>query len=113
MKHSTVKNNQQMFHDSQCVLAVTPGTIFPTVLPLLNCLCRFAGTDGGQDFVEAATTLFKDVAVAVEENEGFLRAAFGAEALLTVITELHGQVLLPSGKSDTQFCCSLSIRCQV
>lgn len=52
-----------------------------------------AGADGGQDdFVEAATALFKDVAVAVEENEAFLRSAFGTEALLGVISELHGQV---------------------
>ena len=42
--------------------------------------------------MQAATALFQDVAVAVEENEGFLRSAFGAEALLTVISELHGQV---------------------
>lgn len=52
-----------------------------------------AGPDGGQDdFVEAATSLFQDVAVAVEENESFMRAAFGAEAQLSVITSLHGEV---------------------
>lgn len=50
------------------------------------------GPDGGQDdFVEAATALFQDVAVAVEENESFLRSTFGAEALLTVIMALHSQ----------------------
>jgi hypothetical protein len=42
--------------------------------------------------VEAATSLFQDVAVSVEENESFLRASFGAEALLAVITSLHGEV---------------------
>ena len=42
--------------------------------------------------MEAATSLFQDVAVSVEENEGFLRASFGPEALLAVITSLHGEV---------------------
>lgn len=51
--------------------------------------------------MEAATALFQDVAVAVEENESFLRSAFGAEALLTVIMALHSQVgtLLPTQES--------------
>ena len=42
--------------------------------------------------MEAATSLFQDVAVSVEENESFLRTSFGPEALLAVITSLHGEV---------------------
>lgn len=42
--------------------------------------------------MEAVTSLFQDVAVAVEENKSFLRAAFGSDALLSVITSLHGEV---------------------
>lgn len=63
------------------------------ILTCTHLLCDLPGSDGGQDdFVEAATSLFQDVAVSVEENEGFLRASFGAEALLAVITSLHGEV---------------------
>lgn len=56
-------------------------------------VCDLPGSDGGQDdFVEAATSLFQDVAVSVEENESFLRTSFGPEALLAVVTSLHGEV---------------------
>lgn len=48
------------------------------------------GDDGDQnDYVTAATTIFRDVAVTMEENEEFVKTAFGTEALLDVVFELH------------------------
>ncbi|KAK9830013.1 hypothetical protein WJX72_009198 [[Myrmecia] bisecta] len=48
-------------------------------------------TTGGHepDFVGTLTDLFKDIAVAVEENEEFLHEAFGADAILDVILGLQ------------------------
>ena len=39
------------------------------------CCCPAAGTES--DYVNTLTNLFKDIAVAIDENEGFVGDAFG------------------------------------
>ena len=57
----------------------------------MGCCCA-AGAKS--DYVNTLTNLFKDIAVAVDENVGFVREAFGPEAVLTLISGLQ------------QVCCS-------
>ena len=51
------------------------------------CCCPAAGTES--DYVNTLTNLFKDIAVAIDENEGFVGDAFGPEAVLTLISGLQ------------------------
>ncbi len=46
-----------------------------------------AGTE--KDYVNTLTNLFKDIALAIDENEGFVGNAFGPEAVLTLISGLQ------------------------
>ena len=46
-----------------------------------------AGTE--KDYVNTLTNLFKDIALAIDENEGFVGDAFGPEAVLTLISGLQ------------------------
>ncbi|CAK0785054.1 hypothetical protein CVIRNUC_008259 [Coccomyxa viridis] len=41
------------------------------------------------DYVNTLTNLFKDIAVAIDENEGFVGDAFGPEAVLTLVSGLQ------------------------
>ena len=58
--------------------------------------CPAAGTES--DYVNTLTNLFKDIAVAIDENEGFVGDAFGPEAVLTLVSGLQ------------QVCCALCMR---
>ena len=51
------------------------------------CCCPAAGTES--DYVNTLTNLFKDIAVAIDENEGFVGDAFGPEAVLTLVSGLQ------------------------
>ena len=53
--------------------------------------------DGGKqdDYVAAITALFRDIAVAVEENEAFLREHFAPAAVLDVVMGLQVQAPMP------------------
>lgn len=41
------------------------------------------------DYVNTLTNLFKDIALAIDENQGFVEEAFGREAVLTLISGLQ------------------------
>ncbi len=43
----------------------------------------------GGDYVDRLTNLFKDIAVAVDENEEFVRSTFGQDAVVEAITGLQ------------------------
>ena len=60
------------------------------VLSHMPLSCTRAG-DGGQqdDYAGALTALFRDIAVAVEEHEPFLRQNFAAESVLDVVMGLQ------------------------
>ena len=47
-------------------------------------VCNASGTSDG-DYVGTLTSLFKDIAAAVEENEEFVAASFGQGALLKFV----------------------------
>ena len=60
----------------------------------MSC-CPAAGMES--DYVNTLTNLFKDIAVAIDENEGFVGDAFGPEAVLTLVSGLQ------------QVCCTLCV----
>lgn len=41
------------------------------------------------DYVNTLTNLFKDIVLAIDENEGFVGSAFGPEAVLALISGLQ------------------------
>jgi hypothetical protein len=43
----------------------------------------------GSDYVEKLTNVFKDIAVALEENEAFVESTFGKEAVVEAVTSLQ------------------------
>ena len=51
-------------------------------------VCNASGTSDG-DYVGTLTSLFKDIAAAVEENEEFVAASFGQGALLKFVAGLQ------------------------
>mmetsp|Transcript_11124 Transcript_11124/g.40774 ORF Transcript_11124/g.40774 Transcript_11124/m.40774 type:complete len:733 (+) Transcript_11124:60-2258(+) len=56
---------------------------------LSDAMAANSGKEGGVDFVGTVTNLFKDLAVAVEENEEYIQAAFGGNAMYEAIQELQ------------------------
>jgi len=65
------------------------------------------GPSGQQDdYVAAVTALFRDVAVAVEENEAFLRDNFGTASVIEVVMGLQVGLSL----SDNRLCAAAYVR---
>ena len=56
---------------------------------LSDAMAASTGQDSAVDFVGTVTNLFKDLAVAVEENEEFIQSAFGGNALEEAIAQLQ------------------------
>ena len=55
------------------------------------------------DYVNTLTNLFKDIALAIDENEGFVGDAFGPEAVLSLISGLQ-QVILFVPRAEGRRC---------
>ncbi len=63
------------------------------------------GPAGQQDdYVAAVTALFRDIAVAVEENEAFLRDNFGAPSIIDVVMGLQVSCRLVYGHTRPTSC---------
>ncbi len=62
--------------------------------------CVAVAEQAESDYVGTLTNLFKDVAVAVDENEHFVSGTFGSEAAVEAILGLQ-QVLAPACHSLT------------
>lgn len=68
----------------------------------------FATGKGEGDYVESLTSLFKDVATAVDENENFVAGIFGPEAAVEAILGL--QQVIHTANTPPLFWCTFSWR---